>query len=381
VKPETLVSFSYIADDRALESAVDVMSREPVLAFDLESDNNLHHYGSKICLMQLATPCSNFIVDPLSGIDLEPLRRILESDDIEIVMHDTDFDMRSLNGEYGWRPRKLFDSLIAARLCGHESIGMASLVEHYFEVTLLKKFQRADWSARPLRGEMLEYAAGDVHYLLILRQRLIECLERLGRMSWAREEFARCEGIRFVPDERPPFARVKGASNLSGRQLAILDELARMREEVARRLDLPTFKVIPDGLLVRLAERPPKDSAAVRGIRGMHPHCRTRAAQRIVEAVERGRRGRPLQWPKKKREKGRRLHQSRELLDSLKAWRAETARREGLDPALVMPLIALKRLSAGLSPDQVLRDDPVRSWQREAFGRELSGVLKKRETS
>ena len=375
---ETPVSYSYIADDRALANAAEIMSREPVLAFDLESDNNLHHYGSKICLMQLATPDANFIIDPLPGIDLTPLRQILESGDIEIIMHDTDFDMRSLSGEYGWSPKKLFDTLIAARLCGHESIGMASLVEHYFKVTLHKKFQRADWSARPLRGAMLDYAAGDVHYLLMLRQRLIECLERLGRMSWAGEEFARCEGIKFEPDDREPFARVKRASNLNGRQLAILDELARVRDGIAQKLDMPTFKVIPDGLLVHLAERPPRNASAMKNVRGMHPHCRTQAAHRILDAIARGRQGRPLVWPRKKT-KGKRLHQSRELLDSLKAWRTEVAGREGLDPALVMPLIALKRLSAGLTPDEVLSEDPVRGWQREVFGPELAGVLKKRK--
>lgn len=376
---ETPVSFSYIADDRALANAADVMSREPVLAFDLESDNNLHHYGSKICLMQLATPDANFIIDPLSGIDLTPMKRILESDEIEIVMHDTDFDMRSLDGEYGWRPKKLFDSLIAAKLCGHESIGMASLVKYYFGVTLPKKFQRADWSARPLKGAMLDYAAGDVHYLLMLRQRLIECIERLSRMSWAREEFARCEGIRFEPDDRPLFARVKGASNLSGKQLAVLDELALLRDRIAKRLDLPIFKVIPDGLLVHLAERPPRNPSALRRMRGMHPHCRTAAGGKILDAIARGRRGRPIEWPRKKREKGKRLHQSRELLDSLKAWRTEVAGREGLDPSLVMPLIALKRLSAGLSPAEALSEEPVRGWQREAFGPELESMLKNRK--
>jgi ribonuclease D len=375
VNNETPVSFSYIADDRALANAAEIMSREPVLAFDLESDNNLHHYGSKICLMQLATPDANFIIDPLSKIDLAPLRQILESGDIEIIMHDTDFDMRSLNGEYGWSPKKLFDTLIAARLCGHEKIGMASLVEHYFNVTLPKKFQRADWSARPLRGEMLDYAAGDVHYLLMLRQRLIECLERLGRMSWAGEEFARCEGIKFEPDDRPSFARVKGANNLNGSQLAILDELARAREKIAQKLNMPIFKVIPDGLLVRLAERPPRNAYSMKNVRGMHPHCRTAAAGRILDAIARGMRARPLEWPRK-RAKGKRLHQSRELLGSLKAWRTEVAGREGLDPSLVMPLIVLKRLSAGLPPDEVLREEPVRNWQREAFGPELVRFLR-----
>lgn len=373
---ERPVSFTYVTDDEALARAVEEMSREPVLAFDLESDNNLHHYGSKICLVQLATPRSNFIIDPLSGVDLMPLRSLLEGGATEIVMHDTDFDMRSLDREYGWRPKNLFDTLIAARLCGYRSIGMASLIEHHFGVRLAKKFQRADWSVRPLAGAMLDYAAGDVHYLLMLRERLIGELRERGRLGWAREEFLRCEGIRFEPDERPPFARVKGASALSGRQLAVLDELARLRDDIARRLDLPMYKVIPDKTLVGLALRPPRDEGAVRSTRGMHPHCRKSAARRILEAIERGRRARPREWPRK-RHAGRRLRQSPELLDSLKSWRNGVARQEGIDADLVMPLAALKSLAAGLRPDEVLGEDPVRTWQRDAFGEGLKAHLKR----
>ncbi len=370
------MSFTYIAEGEELARAVGEMSREPVLAFDLESDNNLHHYGSKICLMQMATPESNFIIDPLAGMDLMPLKSLLEGGDTEIVMHDTDFDMRSLDREYGWHPKNLFDTLIAARLSGYRSIGMASLIEHHFGVRLAKKFQRADWSVRPLSGPMLDYAAGDVHYLLMLRERLIGDLGVRGRLGWAREEFARCEGIRFAPDERPPFVRVKGASALSGRELAVLDELARLRDELARRLDLPTFKVIPDRTLVGLAQRPPRDEGAVRSTRGMHPHCRTAAARKILDAIERGRRAKPLQWPRK-RHAGRRLHQSPRILDSLKSWRAEVARREEMDADLVMPLAALKRLAAGLPPEEVLGEEPVRRWQREAFGDCLKAHLKR----
>ena len=367
--------FKYITDAEALGRAVEAMSREPVLAFDLESDNNLHHYGSKICLIQFATPRANYLVDALEGLDLSPVKEIMESAEIEIIMHDADFDMRSLDNEFGWRPKNLFDTLIAARLCGRKSFGIAALIEEGFGVKLLKKYQRADWSRRPLTDPMLEYAAGDVHYLLRLRERFTEELGGLGRESWAAEEFRRRESIRFEPDDRPLFARVKGASKLDGRRLAVLQELALARDEIARRLDMPTYMVIPDHALVGLVERPPKKASAMKGMRGIHPHCRGAGAKAIVDAIERGRVGKRLEWPKKKR-LGKRLHQTPRLLAKLKEWRQWAALREGLEPDLIMPLIALKRLAGGLLPADVLRDDPVREWQREAFGAELTELLK-----
>jgi len=129
-------------------------------------------------------------------------------------MHDTDFDLRCLDGEYGWRPAHLFDTKIAARLCGHKHFGIAALLEHYFQIHHAKHHQRADWSRRPLPVPMLDYAAADVHHLIVLRDKLARELETLGRTAWAAEEFARCERTRFEPDTRPRFARVKGAREL-----------------------------------------------------------------------------------------------------------------------------------------------------------------------
>lgn len=372
---EAQVSFRYIADDHALEEACAELSRERVLAFDLESDNNLHHYGARICLLQFATPAHNFLIDALAGMDLTPVQAIMESETVEIIMHDTDFDMRSLDGEFGWRPRRLFDTLIAARLCGHKRFGIAALIEHYFGVAVQKKFQRADWSRRPLLPGMLQYAAGDVHYLLKLRERFIVELEALGRMAWAREEFIRCERIRFEVDDRPAFVRVKGAMTLGGRQLAVLDELALARDLLARKLDLPPFKLMADAVLVNLALHPPINAAGFARMKGMHPHCRGGGAGVLADAITRGLERQPLAWPRKA-QNGKRLHKSPELFDALRSWRTQISEREGLEPDLVMPMAALKRLAAGEGVAAVLGEEPVKRWQAKRYRGELETFFK-----
>lgn len=373
---QTRMDFQSIADDQTLARACAELAREKVVAFDLESDNNLHHYGARICLLQFATTQHNFLVDTLAGLDLTPLKAVMEDENIEIVMHDTDFDMRSLDGEFGWRPKNLFDTLIAARFAGHKRFGIAALIEHYFGVAVQKKFQRADWSRRPLSPEMLQYAAGDVHYLLPLRDKLIAELTDLGRLSWAQEEFARCERRRFEPDERPGFMRVKGAIALGGRALALLDELVTAREELARKLDLPPFKLMGDGVLVKIAQHPPRDAAGFARMKGMHPHCRGEGARVLFDAVLRGKKRKPLAWPRKPHG-GRRLHTSRELLTELKTWRTSVAEREGLDPDLILPLHALKRLAAGERVETVLEEEPVKRWQSQRFRDELRAFLER----
>src|SRR5919201_1473440 len=107
---------------------------------------------------------------------------------IEIVFHDADYDLRLLHQEYGFSATNLFDTRIAAQLLNEPGVGLAALLEKYLAVRLDKRFQRADWSARPLSPEMLEYAASDTRHLPELRDLLRTRLEAKGRLDWALEE-------------------------------------------------------------------------------------------------------------------------------------------------------------------------------------------------
>src|SRR6185295_19621316 len=172
---------------------------------------------------------------------LAPLSLVLADPEVEIVFHDADYDLRLLDREYGFRATGVFDTRIAAQLLNEPGVGLAALLEKYLGVRLDKRFQRADWSARPLSAPMLTYAASDTRHLPELRDILKAQLEAKGRLGWAMEEFALLDDIRGTQtDAEPGYLRIKGAKTLKGRQLAVLQELFAWRDGVAQRSDRAT---------------------------------------------------------------------------------------------------------------------------------------------
>jgi len=346
-----------------------------ILALDIECASGLHHYGKRVCLMQMAAGEDNYVIDVLADLNLDPVRVLLEDPAVEVVMHDADFDMRSLDRDYGWHPKNIFDTLIAARLSGHRKFGLGSLLEEYFGVKVSKRFQRADWMRRPLTDEMLQYAAADVHHLLELRDVLERKLVKLGRIEWARKRFARREGIRYERDLRPLYARVKGAREaLDGRGLAVLKELAEVREQIARERDLPPFKIASDQALVDLARRPPKSPGELKKRRGFHPCLRGAASRSIMKALTTGQRSPRLTWPLSPKRVRRRTVSS-DLIDKLKSWRDETARSLDLEPDLILTMDSIKRLASGEALDEVLSDESLAKSGESSLMKSLRKLL------
>jgi len=156
-------------------------------------------------------------------------------------------------------------------------------------VKLDKKHQRADWSMRPLTRDMLDYAALDTMYLPDLRDRLQTALENAGRWSWAREEFDRLEHTRWSSDDDGnAFLRMKGARDLSRRELAVLGQLVAWRNAVAAELDRATFRVLGNEPLFDIARLQPRDPSALSAIKGMPRGILERRAGEMIAAVERG---------------------------------------------------------------------------------------------
>ena len=133
------------------------LMQETAVAIDLEMDA-LHSYQEKICLAQVSSSTETVIIDPLAGADLAPLTPLFASSDIRKIFHAADYDLRSLKRDYGFEVRNLFDTMVSAQLCGEGKIGLADLLQKYFGIELDKKYQRADWSQRPLKPEMIRYA-------------------------------------------------------------------------------------------------------------------------------------------------------------------------------------------------------------------------------
>src|SRR3954452_9597900 len=262
---------------------------EPLLAVDTEAAS-FHRHKDRVYLLQISSRNETAVVDPLAVDSLAPLGDVLADPGVEVVFHDADYDLRLLRQEYGLNASNLFDTRVAAQLLNEPGVGLAALLEKYLGVRLDKRYQRADWSARPLSREMLEYAAADTLHLLALRDILQSQLRERGRREWAEEEFALLSAARRMPAEpdEPGFLRLKGAKALNGRGLAVLRELFQWREAEARRTDKAAFRIMNNEPLLLMAKSPPRDLSQLKAVRGISAEQAERRGRDILAAVERG---------------------------------------------------------------------------------------------
>ena len=355
------------------------VTKAPPVAVDLES-NGFFRYHERVCLIQLSSADTAFLIDPLEMDDLRPLGALLGDRSVEKVFHAADNDLRSLDRDWGFRVGNLFDTGIAAAFASSSQLGLKAALEEHLGVVLDKqrKLQRSDWTKRPLSREALAYAADDVLHLPRLREVLSERLEKLSRLEWVKEEFARVEMVRHTPPDRESaFLSIKGSRDLDGRGLAVLRSLFQFREREASRLDRPPFKVMQDSALVRLSAEPATDLSRVRELGRFR---RRPDDRRLRAAIAEGLESRPVTRPKRERT-GDRLgpaerKRATARLKKLKEWRNQIGRELQLDASLLWPTVSLERLSRCPSGLDAEVDSPeVRGWQRREFGESLRRVL------
>ena len=198
------------------------LAAEPLVAFDLEADS-LHHYREKVCLIQITTPRETVLVDPLAVTELSPLAPVMAARDTRKVMHGADYDIRSLFRDFAIEVNNLFDTMIACQFLGEREVGLAAVLKKRFGVELDKRYQKADWSKRPLTEGMMAYAVQDTSLLIDLYRQLAAELQSGGRLSWVEEESELVSRVRAVSrDHEPLFLRFKGAARMEPRTLAVL---------------------------------------------------------------------------------------------------------------------------------------------------------------
>ncbi len=366
---------TYLELQSEFDSFIASLSVPPLLAVDTEAAS-FHRYRDRIYLIQLSTRDRTAVVDPVSVTDLSALGKLLENSGIEILFHDADYDLRILDRDYGFHAGKLFDTRVAAQLLNEPGIGLAALLEKYLSVTLDKKYQRADWSVRPLTPEMLAYAADDTRYLPRLRDILKEKLQAAGRWSWAEEEFELLTEVRWTPAGPPEeaYLRLKGARTLRGHQLAVLRELFAWREQAASTLDRAPFRVLQNESLLAIAKGMPADQTALRELKALSPEQLRRRGNEILDAVGRGVKAPASSLPvfeRTRRPPPDLAFDAR--LERLKQVRNAIAERIALAPGVLCPNGLLEAI-ARLEPKNVaqLAEIPdMRQWQREVTGAEL----------
>ena len=361
--------------DRFLESVANV--RE--IALDTEGAS-FHRFIDRIYLLQLSTRDATAVIDPLAVGRPERLGKLLEDQHVEKVLHDADYDLRLLHQDYGWHARNIFDTRIAAQLLGLTSFGLAALLDKYFGVRLDKKHQRADWSMRPLTAGMLDYAAQDTMYLLELRDRMREALERTGRWEWALEEFQRLEGLQWEEeDASAAFFRVKGARDLSRRELARLRELVQWRDRVAAEMDRATFRVAGNEVLLEAARRAPRSIPELLEIKGVPRALAERRGRELLDALKRGDAVRDADLPRFPRaQRWEREADFEANVSRLKRVRDDVAKRLSIDPGF---LCSRDRLEAVARRKPTTLADfadvkELRRWQVSVLGGEFLEALK-----
>jgi len=369
--PAATDSAIYLDKPDTVDRFLSQISEVKELALDTEGAS-FHRFLDRIYLLQVSSRDRSAIIDPLPIRSPAKLGDLLQSKDVEVVFHDADYDLRLLHQDYGWHVTNIFDTRIASQLLGIKSFGLAALLEQFFDVKLDKKHQRADWSMRPLTPDMLEYAAQDTRYLLQLKDHMKAELGRRNRLHWAEEEFARLEGTRWEAEESMEgFLRLKGARDLTRRELAVLREVANWRDTVAAQLDRATFRVMGNEALFELARIAPRNVSELGAIKGMPKGMIDRAGSDIVAAIRRGIEVPEAELPKFP--KGQRWNKDRDFDEKvvrLKSVRDAAATRLELDPGVLCSRERLENVarSGAKSIEELAAVPDLRRWQIQEMG-------------
>ncbi len=362
---------TYLDTDAAVGQWLASIRKSAILALDTEGAS-FHRFVDRIYLLQLSTRDSHAIIDPLPIASPAALGEIVQDPKVEIVFHDADYDLRLLRQDYGWQIRNVFDTRIAAQLIGLKAFGLAALLERSFGLKLDKKHQRADWSMRPLTADMLDYAAQDTMHLLGLRDILHDELQQKGRLEWAKEEFLRLENIGWSQEEPGQgFLKVKGARDLSRRELAIFKELVVWRDAAALKLDRATFRVVSNEVLFEAVKTAPTTKDALGRIKGMPRGILERAADDILMAIVRGQAVPEADLPRfPKSARWDRDPDFDHKVGALKSVRDEAASRLDLDPGVLCSRDRMEQVARLLPAETsvIERIPEFRKWQIEVLG-------------
>ncbi len=365
---------SVVAHPADLHQLAQRLAQEPLIALDTES-NSLYAYRERVCLIQVSTRQADYIIDPIALSQLEPLGELFAAPHIEKVLHAAENDIMALRRDFGFRFANVFDTASAARILGRKTLGLAGMLEEFFGVKLDKRYQRANWTARPLTPEQLDYARLDTHYLPALRDILGAQLAERGCWAEASEIFGQLADVQppqtqFDPDG---FWYLSGARDLSLRQMAVLRELYLLRDRLAQARDLPPFKVLTDEALVQLAVQTPHNLPKLRAMIGMPDWLAAHEGRAILEAIEAGKRAalpiRPEQAPRDAAALAR--------YNALREWRKNRAAARGVESDVIVPRESLWAMAQ--NPPRCLEDlagvPGLGAWRRAQYGAEILQVL------
>ena len=277
-----------VQDDAALAEAIGRLANgQGPVAVDAERASG-YRYGQRAYLVQLRRAgAGTMLIDPIACPDLSGVDAALQ--DAEAVLHAASQDLPCL-AEVGFRPRQLFDTELAGRLLGYPRVALGTLVEEVLGFHLEKGHSAADWSVRPLREELLRYAALDVEVLIELRDALAAELADQGKTEWARQEFAAVLAAKPAAARPDPWRRTSGIHRVQSRRaLAVVRELWTVRDRIAQAADLSPRRVLPDSAIIEAARSLPTNSLQLTRISGFVGRNARRHEKEWLAAVTKAR--------------------------------------------------------------------------------------------
>jgi ribonuclease D len=247
-----------------------------------------YRYGQRAYLVQLRRAGSGtMLIDPIACPDLSGVDAALQ--DAEAILHAASQDLPCL-AEVGYRPRQLFDTELAGRLLGYPRVALGTLVEEVLGFHLEKGHSAADWSVRPLREELLRYAALDVEVLIELRDALAAELADQGKTEWARQEFEAELAAKPAAARPDPWRRTSGIHRVQSRRaLAAVRELWTVRDQIAQAADLSPRRVLPDNAIIEAARSLPTNYPQLSRISGFAGRQARRHEKEWMAAVTKAR--------------------------------------------------------------------------------------------
>jgi ribonuclease D len=348
-----------------LAQACTELSRHAYVTVDTEFLRE-QTFWSKLCLIQMAGPETEYLVDPMAaGLDLKPFYDLMADKRIEKVFHSGRQDVEIIYVQAGVIPEPLFDTQVAAMVCGFgDSISYVNLVKRITGADLDKSSRFTDWSRRPLSEHQLVYALGDVTHLREVYHHLKAQLKKSGRTDWLNEEMAElttAETYIQKPDESWQRLKVRVKSR---RSFAVLMELAAWREKLAQAQDVPRARILRDEALYDIANQAPTDTSKLGELRTLSEgFARSGRAREIVEAVKLGL-SRDLKTVPPLPKGQAMSAESAALVELLKVLLKSLAAQKGVASRLIANADDLERIATEEHPDI----PALKGWRLELFG-------------
>ena len=357
-----------ITTTEGLAAFCDRARSHPYVTVDTEFLRERSYY-SKLCLVQMAVPGDAeedaVLVDPLAkGIDLQPLYDLMRDTSVVKVFHAARQDLEIFYIDGGVIPQPLFDTQVAAMVCGYgEQVGYETLVRKIAKDSLDKTSRFTDWSRRPLTDAQKTYALADVTHLRDIYEALSAELDKTGRRAWVEEELATLtDPETYIVRPEDAWERIKTRTN-SGRFLAVVRELARFREAYAQERNIPRSRVFKDDALLEIASTKPQSEADLSRSRLLLREARRgEIADGIIAAVKAGLEAPQKDWPEIDQSRDK-LQVNPALADLLRVLLKAKSDASGVAQKLIATSAELDEIAAGDFDGAAFK-----GWRREVFG-------------